>query len=75
MPELVSRLFDRIQFDAHLSPEEHDRYRVANDRGRRYARWVEQRFSRGDGHRALDDARALYRKPLAAKLDHIARAA
>lgn len=70
---LLSRLFDRIQLVATNGHEE--RYAVANRAGRRYARWLNRRFARGRGDRALEDARALYRKPLAAKLEHIDRAA
>ena len=71
MPDLVDRLFSDVNIDASLP----DRYRVANREGRRYARWLESRFARGEGASAIEDARRLYRKPLAQKLDHIARAA
>jgi len=73
--DLVSRLFVDIRFAAGLAPEEAARYRVANNEASHYARKLERRFLRGEGERALVDARALYRKPLAEKLAHIARAA
>lgn len=73
--ELEERLFVRFQLGSGLSGEVADRYRVANAEARRYARWIERRIGEGATVRALDDARALYRKPLADKLEHIARAA
>jgi hypothetical protein len=72
---LVSRLFDRFRLAERLTSHEQERYQVANRAGRRYARWLEREFSKGRGAQALDDARSLYRKPLAAKLEHIERAA
>lgn len=74
-PSLLSKLFDGFQLDQRLSPKERERYRVANRAGRRYARWLDREFGSGRGAQALDDARSLYRMPLAAKLDHIERAA
>lgn len=73
--DLVLALFDRMELRPDLSPAERERYTLANQAGRRYARWMDQRLRRGEGDRAVADARALYRKPLAAKLEHIARAA
>lgn len=73
--DLVLALFDRMELLPGLSEKERERYTVANQVGRRYARWLDARFRRGEGERAVADARALYRKPLAAKLEHIARAA
>lgn len=73
--DLVSRLFEQIRLADHLSPDEQERYLVANRVGRRYARWLDRQIARGRAHDAIQDARHLYRKPLAAKLDHIARAA
>jgi hypothetical protein len=72
---LLESLFDRFRLAGGLSAEAEERYLVANRAGRRYARWLERRIARGEVEQALRDARALYRKPLAAKLDHIARAA
>lgn len=74
-PELVGQLYDRFQLAPRLLTAERERYTVANRAGRRYARWIDRELGHGRGARALDDARALYRKPLAAKLEHIARAA
>ena len=70
-PSLVPRLFENFQLAQHLSKTEQERYLVANRAGKRYARWLDHQFSRGHGGRALQDARALYRKPLHAKMEHI----
>lgn len=72
---LVERLFDHFRLHERLSPGERERYRVANQVGRRYARWFDRQVALGNVARALDDARALYRKPFASKLEHIDRAA
>ena len=72
---LVADLYDQFDFVEALGAEEVDRYRVANRNARRYARWLDRRWASGDGGAALADARALYRKPFAAKLEHIERAA
>jgi hypothetical protein len=72
---LVDALFDSARFAARLSPAERERYRVAHQLGRRYARWFDRTFRSGTRERALDDARRLYRKSFTQKLEHIARAA
>jgi hypothetical protein len=73
--DLIPRLFEQITLVDRLSASEIERYVVANRAGRRYARWLDRQIARGRAAHALEDARQLYRKPLAAKLDHIARAA
>lgn len=75
VPDLVDALFDGFELDDNLSEVERQRYLVASRQGRRYASWIERKFCRGQGGAALADARALYRKPLSAKLAHIAKAA
>lgn len=75
IPNLVEVLFERVRFDERLPAELLDRYKVANDRARRYAHWLERRIRRGRTQEALEDARWLYRKSFREKLDHIARAA
>lgn len=72
---LVESLFDNARLSDRLDPEEHERYQLAHRLGRRYARWFERTTRSGRTDRALGDARGLYRMPLAAKLDHIAKAA
>lgn len=72
---LLERLYDHFVLADRLSHGEQERYTVANRAGRRYARWLDRQLSRGRSAHALDDARALYRKPFAAKLEHIDRAA
>jgi hypothetical protein len=73
--DLIPRLFEQIRLSEALSELERERYVLANSAGRRYARWLDRQIVRGRAAFAIDDARQLYRKPLAAKLDHIARAA
>ena len=70
--DLIGTLFERFTLLPHLSRHERERYLLANQHAKRYARWLDHSFTRGAGHRALSDARALYRKPLCAKLEHIA---
>ncbi len=74
-PELVERLFVNVRIDDTLDRLEVERYELANDRARRYARWLDRQIERGRATSALDDARRLYRKPLGQKLEHINRAA
>jgi len=74
-PDLVRSLFSEFRLDHRLSEAERERYVMANRHARRYASWVDKKFRSGDGSAALADARALYRKPLGAKLAHIATAA
>ena len=73
--DLVTKLFEEIRLAAHLSTDQQERYLVANRAARRYARWLDGQIARGNVASALDDARRLYRKPLTAKLERIARAA
>lgn len=73
--DLIPKLFEQITFADRLTDAERERYLVANRLGRRYARWLDRHIARGRAAFAIDDARQLYRKPLTAKLDHIARAA
>lgn len=75
VPELIERLFARFDLHPNLAAEDQERYHVANQRARRYALWLDRTMARGQVNEALHDARQLYRKPLAFKLDHIARAA
>lgn len=75
LPELVDELFVHFRLDEALEPHEAERYTVASHRAKRYAKWLDRKFSDGQGEAALADARRLYRKPLAFKLDHIDRAA
>lgn len=72
---LVEALFDNARLHDELDAEERERYQLAHRLGRRYARWFERTARGGNTDRALADARRLYRMPLTAKLDHIAKAA
>jgi hypothetical protein len=74
-PEVVQRLYARFELASDLSPACEERYRVANREARRYARWLDDRCRTGRAREALDDARRVYRLPMARKLDRIARAA
>lgn len=75
VPGLLSQLFENFRLADRLEAAEQARYSTANRNARRYALWLERKFARGEGQAAIEDARALYRKPLTHKLDHIARAA
>lgn len=75
VPALMHRLFERFALHDTVPAQDRERYHVANARARRYARWIDRRFAKGQVNEALADARALYRKPLSQKLDHISRAA
>jgi len=71
--QLVSRLFDRFRLHPDVPARDRERYVVANRTARRFARWFDRHWARGRGHEAMARARALYRKPLAAKLEAIDR--
>lgn len=72
---LLELLFERFHLPDHLEASSRERYVVANRAARRYARWAHRAFREGRGDQALDDARRLYRMPVASKLERIARAA
>jgi hypothetical protein len=72
---LVTALFDNATLSADLDDAERERYQLAHRLGRRYARWFSRAARGGRTEHALADARRLYRMPLTAKLDHIAKAA
>jgi hypothetical protein len=71
--ELLSRLFEGFALASHLSDAQRARYIDANRLARRYARWLDRRFAAGQGAQAMEDARHVYRKPLASKVDRISR--
>ena len=74
--DLRRRLFTHVRFAGDLSPEERERYELANQAANDYAASLEQRFV---SRRALDallgEARRFYRKGLAEKLEHITQLA
>lgn len=71
-PDLIGRLFERFELHPSLPPGVWERYVVANREARRFARWFDHHWDRGRGHHAMNRARALYRRPLAGKLEVIA---
>lgn len=74
--DLRERLFTRVVFAGDLSPEERDRYQLANDAADDYAASLEERFVRPRAlHDLLAEARRFYRKGLAEKLSHVAQLA
>ena len=75
IPNLVDRLFSGVRYHEELDPQEHERYRIANDRAKRYARWMDREIDHGRTTEVLADARRLIRRPMASKLDHIQRTA
>ena len=73
---LRRRLFVDPDYEPDLDHDERDRYRAANDNAHRYATWLESAFvARGRIPEMLAEVRQFYRRGLAAKLAHIARAA
>jgi hypothetical protein len=67
------RLFEHIAYEPDLDHHEIERYRVANDNAARYARSLERRFvAERRVPDMLGELRRFYRRPLAAKLAHIA---
>jgi hypothetical protein len=71
--EVHPRLFDRVNFDARLEPEQYDRYRTAHRCAARYCRSLERRFvQRGEARieALLRELRKFYRLGSRAKLAH-----
>ncbi|HTV97107.1 MAG TPA: hypothetical protein VME42_13960 [Steroidobacteraceae bacterium] len=69
--EVHSRLFDRVDFDARLEPEQSHRYRTAHRCAASFCRRLENRFvSRGSARveALVRELRRFYRLPSAAKL-------
>lgn len=67
------RLFDRVEFDARLEPEQYDRYRTAHRCAAQYCRRLERRYvRRGEAHTEgmLRELRKFYRLGSTAKLRH-----
>jgi len=67
------RLFDRVNFDERLEPEQYDRYRTAHRCAANYCRRLESRFvSRGEAQveALVRELRRFYRLGSAAKLRH-----
>jgi hypothetical protein len=75
-PRWRRRLFEEFELEDDLDHHERDRYRAANQHARCYAASLERRYvARGGIVDMLGELRRFYRLPLAAKLDHIAKAA
>ena len=71
--QVHARLFDRVNFDAGLQPEEFDRYRTAHRCAANFCRRLESRFvSRGEARveALVRELRRFYRLGSAAKLRH-----
>jgi hypothetical protein len=67
------RLFDRVNFDARLEPEQFDRYRTAHRFAAAYCRSLERRFvNRGEARieALVRELRKFYRLSCTAKLRH-----
>jgi len=74
--DLRRRLFGDVRLLDDLSPEERDRYALANDAANEYTRALEQRFvRRGAIEDMLAELRRFYQLDLGGKLDRISRAA
>jgi hypothetical protein len=71
--QVHARLFDRVDFDSRLEPEQFDRYRTAHRCAANYCRRLESRFvSRGKAQveGLVRELRKFYRLGSAAKLRH-----
>jgi hypothetical protein len=71
--QVHARLFDRVEFDARLEPEQFDRYRTAHRSAANFCRRLERRFvSRGTAkvEPLLRELRKFYRLGSAAKLHY-----
>lgn len=74
--KLRHRLFADPCYEPDLDEDERRRYQVANDNARRYAAYLEAEFVyERRVPQLLAEVRRFYRRPLAAKLKDIARAA
>src|SRR5271165_2050381 len=56
--QVHARLFDRVSFDAHLEPEQYERYRTAHRCAAQYCRRLERRFV----HRGVARIEAMVRE-------------
>ncbi len=73
---LRRRLYDEPQWEPDLDEDESVRYQVANDNAHRYAAYLEASFVLPRRlPEMLTELRRFYRRPLAQKLEDIARAA
>jgi hypothetical protein len=71
--QVHARLFDRVNFDARLAPEQYERYRTAHALAANYCRRLESRFvNRGKAQveALVRELRKFYRLGSAAKLRH-----
>jgi hypothetical protein len=71
--QVHARLFDRVNFDARLEPDQYERYRTAHALAARYCRRLERRFvNRGIARieAMVRELRSFYRLRHAAKLRH-----
>jgi hypothetical protein len=71
--QVHARLFDRVNFDARLEPEQYERYRTAHALAARYCRRLERRFvNRGIARieAMVRELRSFYRLRHSAKLRH-----
>lgn len=71
--QVHARLFDRVNFDSRLEPEQYDRYMTAHRCAARYCRRLERRFVQR-GHARIEalvrELRRFYRLGSTAKLAH-----
>jgi hypothetical protein len=71
--QVHARLFDRVDFDARLAPEQYDRYRTAHRCAANFCRRLESRFvSRGkaQAEALVRELRKFYRLGSTAKLNY-----
>ncbi len=71
--QVHARLFERVRFDARLSPDQRERYQTAHHCAARYCRRLERRFVSRAGTRVeamVRELRSFYRLGSTAKLRH-----
>jgi hypothetical protein len=71
-PSLRRRLFERVRYHPHLESAELERYRLANQLGGGYARWLEGRFVHpADAEGLVRELRVSYRLGAGEKLGYL----
>ncbi len=69
---LHASLFADVQFDAQLSPGEHERYRLANEYAAWYCAWLQRTYiERGQSRAITNEVRRFYRLPHTRKTRYI----
>ncbi|MEJ8566401.1 hypothetical protein [Elongatibacter sediminis] len=67
---LHGQLFENVQFHAHLSGEQRERYRAASEYAARFCQGLKPRLVRA-GRKTRSELRRFFRMPLTDKISHI----